>query len=154
GDLSASLGATRGEVTTRRTRRRDVRGGRSDGELAGLEAGIKSGGADVGGSAVEGKMVALGTLGSSGATSSEAAGSSGAAAPGVYRSNASLLAVIQKYAPGIQYCYESELKRDPGRRGKLVVAMTVAPNGTVAEATVVQNTLGSERLASCALSQI
>jgi TonB family protein len=32
--------------------------------------------------------------------------------------------------------------------------MTVAANGSVVDATVVQNSLGSERLASCALSQI
>lgn len=156
GDLSSSLGASGGEVvSTRRARRRDVRGGRSDGELAGLEAGLKgSAGADVGGSAVEGKLVALGTLGASSASATEDAGGSSGAAPGVYRSNASLLAVIQKYAPGIQYCYETELKRDPGKRGKLVVSMTVSPEGRVVQASVVQNTVGSERLASCALSQI
>jgi len=78
----------------------------------------------------------------------------GGSAPGVYRSNASLLAVIQKYAAGIQYCYGNELKRRPGLSGKMVVAMAVAASGEVVEATVVQNTVGSERLAACALSQI
>jgi len=78
----------------------------------------------------------------------------GPSAPGVYRSNASLLAVIQRYSAGIQYCYGNELKRDPTLRGKLVVAITVAASGEVLEATVVQNTVGSDRLASCALSQI
>jgi TonB family protein len=72
----------------------------------------------------------------------------------VYRSNASLLAVIQKYAAGIQYCYGNELKRDPTLRGKLVVAITVDAAGEVIEATVVQNSIGSPRLAECALSQI
>ena len=65
-----------------------------------------------------------------------------------------MLAVIQKYAAGIQYCYGNELKRMPGLKGKLVVAISVAASGEVMEATVVQNTVGSERLASCALSQI
>jgi TonB family protein len=78
----------------------------------------------------------------------------GAAGPGVYRSNASLLAVIQRYAAGIQYCYSNELKRNPTLSGKLVVALTVAASGEVLDATLVQNTLGSERLASCALSQM
>jgi len=78
----------------------------------------------------------------------------GGASPGVYRSNASLLAVIQRYSAGIQYCYGNELKRDPTLRGKLVVAITVAASGEVTEATVVQNTTGSSRLASCALSQV
>jgi TonB family protein len=36
----------------------------------------------------------------------------------------------------------------------LVVALTVAASGDVLEATVVQNTVGSSRLAECALSQI
>lgn len=81
-------------------------------------------------------------------------GSGGGSAPGVYRSNASLLAVIQKYAAGIQYCYGNELKRQEGLSGKLVVALTVAASGEVVEATIVENTLGSSRLASCALSQI
>lgn len=155
GDLSASLGATRGEVVPTRRRRRDVGSGRSDRDLAGLESGRRGTmAADVGGSAVQGRMVALGTLAAPGEPSSDGPGSSAGAAPGVYRSNASLLAVIQKYAPGIQYCYENELKRDPGRRGKLVVAISVAANGSVTEATVVQNTVGSDRLASCALGQI
>jgi TonB family protein len=81
-------------------------------------------------------------------------GTGAGAGPGVYRSNASLLAVIQRYAAGIQYCYGNELKRDPTLRGKLVVALTVAASGEVTEATVVQNTTGSHQLASCALSQI
>jgi TonB family protein len=78
----------------------------------------------------------------------------GPAGPGVYRSNASLLAVIQKYAAGIQYCYGNQLKHDSTLRGKLVVALTVAASGEVLQATVVQNTVGSQALADCALSQI
>jgi TonB family protein len=81
-------------------------------------------------------------------------GAGSGAGPGVYRSNASLLAVIQRYAAGIQFCYGNELKRDPTLRGKLVVAITVAASGEVTEASVVQNTTGSSRLASCALSQV
>ena len=81
-------------------------------------------------------------------------GTGAGAGPGVYRSNASLLAVIQRYAAGIQYCYGNELKRDPSLRGKLVMAITVAASGEVTEASVVQNTTGSQRLASCALSQV
>ncbi|HTO89579.1 MAG TPA: AgmX/PglI C-terminal domain-containing protein [Candidatus Sulfotelmatobacter sp.] len=81
-------------------------------------------------------------------------GTKGGAAPGVYRSNASLLAVVQRYSAGIQYCYSNELKHHEGLRGKLVVALTVAASGEVIYANVVSNTLGSEALASCALSQI
>ena len=81
-------------------------------------------------------------------------GSGSGAGPGVYRSNASLLAVIQRYAAGIQYCYGNELKRTPTMRGKLVVAITVAASGEVTDAAVVQNTTGSQALSQCALSQI
>jgi len=78
----------------------------------------------------------------------------GPAGPGVYRSNASLLAVIQKYAAGIQYCYGNQLKHDPTLRGKLVVALTVSASGEVLQASIVQNSVGSPGLAECALSQI
>jgi TonB family protein len=74
--------------------------------------------------------------------------------PGVYRSNASLLAVIQRYAAGIQYCYENELRRQPRLAGKLVVMISVAASGEVLEVRVVQDGLGSSKLSSCALSQI
>ncbi len=161
GDLKSSLGApTSGDYrASRRARTRNVGSGRSDGQLAAVGSGVAGSGAsvDLGGSAVEGSLVAIGSLapaqaaeGRDGAQGGIGAGSR----PGVYRSNASLLAVIQKYAAGIQYCYESELKRDDGLRGKLVVALTVTPAGSVQEASVVRNTLGSERLAACALSQI
>jgi len=90
----------------------------------------------------------------SGVGSGSGPGAKGGAAPGVYRSNASLLAVVQRYSAGIQYCYSNELKHHEGLRGKLVVAITVAASGEVIYANVVNNTLGSERLADCALSQI
>lgn len=71
-----------------------------------------------------------------------------------YRSNESLLSVVRRYAPGIQFCYDNELKKNSGLRGKLVVAITVLANGAVSEATVVENTLGSQAVASCVLAQI
>ncbi|HET9328270.1 MAG TPA: AgmX/PglI C-terminal domain-containing protein [Candidatus Eisenbacteria bacterium] len=114
--------------------------------------GAGGGGGGGGGGAGGGGGGAGGSTGGYGYGGSGTGG--GASAPGVYRSNASLLAVIQKYAAGIQYCYGNELKRTPGLKGKLVVAISVAASGMVIEATVVQNTVGSERLASCALSQI
>ncbi len=160
-DLSASLrdGSGGSYQPTRRARTRNVRSGRADGQLAAVGNGLAGHGssADLGGSTVEGSLVEIGSLSPARGAETRPATEGGTAAgtrPGVYRSNASLLAVIQKYAAGIQYCYESELKRDPGLRGKLVVALSVAAAGDVLEATVVQNTVGSQRMASCALSQI
>jgi TonB family protein len=161
GDLTSSLGAaTSGDYRpSRRARARNVGAGRSDGQLGAVGDGLAGGGAsDLGGSAVQGKMVSVGSLAAAAPAAPDRAGAEGAAGsgskPGVYRTNASLLAVIQKYAAGIQYCYESELKRDERLTGKLVVAMTVTAAGNVQDATVVRNTLGNERLAACALSQI
>jgi TonB family protein len=167
GGLTSSLDATpeaapSGAGGGRGRRGRTVRAGRSEGELGSVRADVGGGGAtDLGGSAVAGATVAVGSLSGSaggGATGEAAGGGPGGhgtgSAPGVYRSNASLLAVIQKYAPGIQYCYGNELKREAGLRGKLVVAMTVAASGEVTDVAVVQNSTGSQRLASCALSQI
>ena len=62
--------------------------------------------------------------------------------------------MIQRYSAGIQYCYGNELKRDPTLRGKLIVSLTVDAAGTVVDADVVQNTVGTSKLSSCALGQI
>jgi TonB family protein len=103
--------------------------------------------------------VAIGTLGPSGggdggAETSASGGDGAGSPPGIYRSNASLLAVIQRYAAGIQYCYENELHRDPHLAGKLVVMISIAPTGEVLDARVVQDGVGASRLTGCALSQI
>ena len=86
--------------------------------------------------------------GRGGAGASQSPGGNG------YRSNESLLAVVRRYAPGIQFCYDNELRKKPGLRGKLVVAMVVLANGTVSEATIVEDTLNSPAVRSCALAQI
>lgn len=141
---------------TRGRRSRNVRSGRADYEVASNPQGPAGATADLEHSGVQGSRVAIGTLAAAPteANDNESGASASGSAPGVYRTNASLLAVIQRYAPGIQYCYETELKRDPSLRGKLVVSMSVAPSGEVTDVTVVQNTVRSDRLAGCALSQI
>jgi len=160
--LSASLSSTSAEdARPSRRRSREVRAGRSGGSIGTVDAKVSGGTADLGGSAVEGTLVAIGGLsaaepgaGGGGAAAGAADGLGSGSAPGVYRSTASLLAVVQKYAAGIQYCYGNELKHDPTLSGKLVVAITVSASGRVTEATIVQNTVKSPTLASCALSQI
>ena len=141
---------------SRRRRVHRMGGGRGEEQLAGFNAGRPAGsGADLEHSGVTGSIIAIGNLAP--ARAEEGGGEPHArpgSAPGVYRNNASLLAVIQRYAAGIQYCYENELNRQPGLRGKLVVALTVAASGEVTEASALQNTLGSASIAHCALSQI
>ena len=123
------------------------------GSGSGAGSGSLSGGGSGTGSG-DGSGYGPGSPGGSEGGAGGGAGGDRGERPGVYRSNASLLAVIQRYAAGIQYCYGNELKRDPSTRGRLVVAITVAASGEVAHAAVVQNTTGSSLLASCALSQI
>jgi len=160
GDLSASLRNAKSGTPepSRRRRARRVGGGRDESALAGYDAGTPTTGtADLEKSGVAGSIVAIGTLApapSEGGDALASTESRSGSAPGVYRSNASLLAVIQRYAAGIQFCYENELNRQPGLRGKLVVALSVSASGEVVEANVVQNTMGSSRIAACALSQI
>lgn len=90
--------------------------------------------------------------GGSGSGSGGGTGSGGTGTVG--RSNQSLLAVVRRYAPGIQFCYENELKRNAGLRGKLVVSLTVAASGRVTEVAVAQNTLGSDAVVTCAVEQM
>jgi TonB family protein len=85
--------------------------------------------------------------GGSGGGSAGAAGTAG-------RSNDSLLATVRRYAPGIQFCYENELKKNAGLRGKLVVSLTVLADGSVSDVVVVENTLGSDAVVGCALAQM
>jgi TonB family protein len=160
-ELSASLQSaqTTTEQPAPRRRARRVRSGRSGSQVSSVQTGLASGSADLSGSAVQGSRINVGTLSAGAPTLSAAAakaadGPSAGSPPGVHRSNASLLAVIQKYSPGIHYCYANELKRNESLSGKLVVAMTVAATGEVVEATVVENSLRSQRLADCALAQI
>jgi TonB family protein len=84
----------------------------------------------------------------------ESGGDGGGVEPGAHRSNASLLATVRRYAPGIQYCYDNELKRDLSLSGKMVLALTVLPSGVVSEVEITHDSLGSSRLQECVLSQV
>jgi TonB family protein len=123
-------------------------GGGSGGGV-GTGSGMGSGGSGGGGLGGNGLPAGGGGGGTGGGP-----GGSGTAGPGVYRSNASLMAVIQKYSAGIQFCYSNELKRHEGLKGKLVVSLVVNAAGEVVDADVIQNTLGSAALSNCALAQI
>jgi|GEM_PF-1288528 len=49
----------------------------------------------------------------------------------------------------IRRCYEAELQKQPGLRGKLVVAWTIGPLGRVTAASASQNTVGSVDVERC-----
>lgn len=162
-DLSASLATSTSETekpaSTRR--RRTTRGGRSASQMSTVKTDeVQTGGGSLSGSALgTGDLLAVESL-SLVETGGSSPGGGGGEPGGVdgggsaLRSNASLLAVVRRYAAGIQYCYENELKRDAGLAGKVVVAITIAAAGNVLNATIVEDTVGSDGMVSCAMAQI
>jgi TonB family protein len=51
----------------------------------------------------------------------------------------------------VQDCYEAQLKRSPGLRGKLVIRFVIGQRGQVIEASVDQDTMNDEAVAACVL---
>ena len=43
--------------------------------------------------------------------------------------NDALARIRELYRPGVQRCYQTHLKRDPGARGRVTVTFTVDPSG-------------------------
>ncbi len=144
-------------------RSRQVRAARSGDEVGGVEGRVQLGAVDLGGSGLAAGGVSIASLGDvrtgggDGDGTGDTAGQAGDGAAGgadSARSNASLLAVVRRYAAGIQFCYENELKRQPGLRGKVVFNLTVDAAGRVTDVGVVEDTLGAGSVAACALAQI
>jgi TonB family protein len=169
-NISKALPASSQQVASssnaRARRARGVKGGRSSEQLASVGGVSNISSADVSGSAIDNRGISIAAItdlavdgigggggsGEGGGVPNGSAGGSGNASS--YRSNESLLSVVRRYAPGIQFCYDNELKKNPGLRGKLVVAITVLASGEVSEASVVENSLGSNAVSQCVLAQI
>jgi len=144
-------------------RRRGVRSGRSSQQLSPVQGDAATTAPDVAASAIVSDGISIAAIADlsvqgvpGGAATSPGGGGSGngRSGGGEYRSNESLLSVVRRYAPGIQFCYDNELKKNPGLRGKLVVSLTVLANGGVSDATIVENSLRSPAVTQCVLSQI
>lgn len=60
---------------------------------------------------------------------------------------------LNRYIKGrmksLQSCYERELKRNPGLRGKLVVRFTIGTRGQITEVDITSNSLGDDEVGSC-----
>ncbi len=163
GELSQALptaGATDNpRAKPSRRQRRGVRSGRSGVQLEAVNNVEVSSQADIQGSAVASEGISIASItdleaeggGSGGAVSATGGASSGG---GEIRSNQTLLAVVRRYAPGIQFCYENELKKSPGLRGKMVVSLTVEPDGRVSNVILVEDTLRSAAVSDCVLAQM
>lgn len=79
------------------------------------------------------------------------AGGGDAAAEG--RTAGALMAVVQRHAAAVRFCYNRLLAKRAGASGQLVVRLTVAGDGSVSEATVVRSTLGDAELDGCVVGQ-
>lgn len=62
--------------------------------------------------------------------------------------------VVQRHRSEIRACYDAALQRNPGLRGKVVVAFNIAPNGIVQSAVVKESTLGDSALGNCITSRV
>ncbi len=157
----ASVGVNSGDTAPKRTggRRRPGRG-RSGAEAGGAVAArtdVGSGhstGTVVTGDFIDIESIATGSGNGDLASADPALAAGGGPESGSYRSNASLLAVVRKYAAGIQFCYDNQLKQEPGLKGKMVVVLTVEASGQVSQAKIAEDGLGSSPLRECVLAQV
>jgi len=72
----------------------------------------------------------------------------------IYRSPEAIQEVLLSHVPAIRYCYERELRRNPTLKGKVSVRITVTPDGSIKDATIVSSTLNNERVERCILARI
>jgi TonB family protein len=70
------------------------------------------------------------------------------------RSSEAIRAVLLRHVPAVKYCYERRLRENPGLAGKIVVMITVAPDGSVSDAAAVSSTIGDAEVEQCILSRI
>ncbi len=161
-DLSTALASTDDGArrSQRPARRRRARSGRTTAQLAGvgagpaaLSAGVAASAFAAGGPTAGITVQSIGDLAWAGDDPARSDQGTGPARSEL-RSDRSLLGVVRRYAPGIRYCYDNELKKQPALGGKLVVSITVAASGRVTEAVVVQDSVGRAALTACALTQI
>lgn len=131
--------------------------GRSSGDVTSAVTARESvGEGSGGGTVVTGSLIDIESIGSGSndLASADPTSTAGGGISGSYRSNASLLAVVRKYAAGIQFCYDNQLKREPGLEGKMVIVLTVLASGQVSEASIAEDSLGSSALRECVLLQV
>jgi TonB family protein len=120
-----------------------VRGGRSDKQADIDDLVSKLGGARGGAVSRKGALKIDNT--------SEVAGQAKRSAQ---RSADAIREVLLRHVPAVKYCYERKLRENPNLRGKVVVQITVAPDGSVSDAAVVSSTLDDPDVEQCILSRI
>jgi len=136
GDVASALAGARG-VSIATADSVGARAGGGAGRTAGIgEVGTAGGG-----------KVALAGKGDAKVT-----GQVSAAAPEVDSADvdrAALSRYIRDRLGAIRGCYERELKRNPGLKGKVVIRFNITPAGRAGDVRIEENTLGSPEVASC-----
>lgn len=61
--------------------------------------------------------------------------------------------VIRRHWNEIKYCYEKELQKDPNLQGKVAVNFTIDGSGSVSEASVTEDSVGSSGAVSSCMAQ-
>ncbi|HET9037590.1 MAG TPA: AgmX/PglI C-terminal domain-containing protein [Myxococcaceae bacterium] len=136
GDVASALAGARG-VSIATADSVGARAGGGSGRTAGIgDVGTSGGG-----------KVAL-----AGKGDVKVSGQVSAAAPEVDSADvdrAALSRYIRDRLGAIRGCYERELKRNPGLKGKIMVRFNITPAGRAGDVRIEENTLGSPEVASC-----
>ncbi len=70
------------------------------------------------------------------------------------RSQDAVAEIVARHTAAIQSCYQSEVRRTPELKGKIVVRFVITPQGTVESATIISSTLNNPRVEKCVISRI
>ena len=71
-----------------------------------------------------------------------------------YRNAQAIQQVLLSHNQVIKYCYERELRRYPSLKGKVVVRITINPQGEVVDVSIQSSTLNNERVERCIVARI
>jgi hypothetical protein len=62
--------------------------------------------------------------------------------------------VVRARSAVLRFCYESELQRQPGLRGRIVIDWRIDLQGHVSRASVASSTMGNPRVEGCLVRQV
>lgn len=139
GDLDSAFEGIAGVGLATDTTTRTKRGG-GTGEAASIGGLATAGGGKVG---IEGKKEARVGLVKTEAPEVDGSLDSGAVAR-----------VVQSRMRMVQDCYNRELKRDPNLAGKIEIEFTIGEDGSITDARVSSNQMGSDAVATCIVGRI
>lgn len=83
------------------------------------------------------------------ATAAPSGGNVSGAGDGLTLTAAQVKAVVKAKTPQVRACYERELKKHDGLRGKVVIGWTIGANGSVSGASAVLNSTSNSAMIPC-----